>query len=111
MTCQDVCNKIEQQNIAEMPDLADLATLYNYVKKPINFIDTVEKTGVFTAPKSGLYYFSTHALREDRKRLFIGLKKNDDILCSFQEENKSDGEDGTGSCSAIVELSLGKNYS
>ena len=59
----------------------------------------------------GTYFFSTHVLSEDGMKLYVSLKKNDDILCSFQEENTSGNEDGTGSCSATVELKEGKEHS
>ena len=68
---------------------------------------------MFTAPDNlaGTYFFSTHIFSDDKRQLEVLLKKNDDILCSCQEENTSDNEDGTASCSAIVELNAGKEHS
>ena len=37
------------------------------------------------------------------------MKKNNKFLCGFYEDNQSSAnEDGTGSCSATVELNAGK---
>ena len=69
---------------------------------------------MFTAPDNlaGTYFFSTHILNDDKTVLEIKLKKNDDNLCTCQEETTfSNNEDGTASCSVTVELNAGKEHS
>ena len=64
---------------------------------------------MFTAPDdlAGTYSFYTQVCNDDKMALSVVLVKNDDILCSCQEQNMSDSDDGTASCSAIVELNAG----
>ena len=67
-------------------------------------------TGVFTVPpgSGGLYFFSTHLVIDDKKWARLGMKKNNEFLCGFYEDNQSSAnEDGTGSCSATVKLNAG----
>ena len=68
-------------------------------------------TGVFTVPEGadGMYFFSSHLVTDDKKWAQITLKKNQEILCGFYEDNQnSANEDGTGSCSVTVMLKQGK---
>lgn len=62
-------------------------------------------TGVFTAPKSGIYDFTIHGYDSNQdKAMWIELKKNDDLLVSISGYNSH----STAGNSVITYLSAGE---
>jgi len=57
-------------------------------------IDTAQafdaRCGVFTVPVSGIYLLSLHLCSQDRKKVFVSLRQNDQELASMYDQNHMD---------------------
>ena len=62
-------------------------------------------SGVFEPPLNGVYLLTVYAVTIKANSGPMYIKNNDDILCRAQITEG--GEFDTGTCTAIVELSLG----
>ncbi|XP_028673795.2 complement C1q-like protein 2 [Erpetoichthys calabaricus] len=65
-------------------------------------------TGIFTAYRKGIYFFTFTAFLNSNKQMFVSLMKNNDMLVGVWDSYTPDGNDA-GSNTAIVQLEVGDN--